>query len=96
MQLVFQFPQTYFATKMNSETLEILFSFLAISMATFFDSKSFHNLTFSYFFQPLYNNHVTSAGYSNGQKLCLSATSIKQRVKGLANYLQAEVKSFWS
>ena len=96
MQLVFQFPQTYFATKMNSETLEILFSFLAISMATFFDSKSFHNLTSSYFFQPLYNNHDTSVGYSNGQVLRLRATLIKQRVKGLANYVQAKVKTFWS
>ena len=45
MQLVFQFPQTYFATKMNSETLEKLFPFVTISMATFFVSKSFHNLT---------------------------------------------------
>ena len=36
---------------MNSETLEILFYFLTISMpATFFVSKSFHNLTSSYFF----------------------------------------------
>ena len=94
--MVFQFPQTYFATKMNSEILEILFSFLAISMATFFDSKSFHNLTSSYFFQPLYNNHDTSAGYSNGQVLRLRATLIKQRVKGLANYVQAKVKTFWS
>ena len=84
---------------MNSETLEILFYFLTISMpATFFVSKSFHNLTSSYFFlarsdtlnlvyyvhticdtwpaapqanfcQPLYNNHITSAGYGNGQVL---------------------------
>ena len=94
--MVFQFPQTYFATKMNSEILEMLFSFLAISMATFFDSKSFHNLNSPYFFQPLYNNHYTSAGYRNGQVLRLSATLIKQRVKGLANYVQAKVKSFWS
>ena len=65
--MVFQFPQTYFATKMNSETLEKLFSFVTISVATFFVSKSFHKLTSSYFFRPPYNNHVTSAGYSNGQ-----------------------------
>ena len=93
MQLVFQFPQTYFATKMNSETLEILFSFLAISMATFFDSKSFHNLTSSYFFQPLYNNHITSAGYSNGQVLHLTQPPYN---KGLKGYVQAKVRSFWS
>ena len=55
--MVFQFPQTYFATKVNSETLEILFSFLTISTRLFSSSqKSFHNLTTSYFsVQPRYN-----------------------------------------
>ena len=95
MQLVFQFPQTYFATKMNSETLEILFSFLAISMATFLAQS--HSTI-----RPLHTSFNLSTTITSPQqatamvKCYTSVTLIQQRVKGLANYVQAKVKSFWS
>ena len=64
-KMVFQFPQTYFATKWTQKQLK------NYSLSWLFQWLRYLSQSRSTIW-PLYNNHVTSAGYSNGQVLHLT------------------------